>query len=496
MKILVFFTVIPLLAAFLSALSGSLMKKHINLIANCASLLLFVLSMKVAQLVLSYKVIVYKMSGWNFPLGILLVADGLSVFLLVIVNLICFLILIYSISFMHNYTGKWKFYTLFMLMLARLNGVILSGDLFNLYVFLEIASICAYTLVAFGIEAEQLEASFKYAIMGALASILILLGIGLLYSYTSTLNMADMALVLSGKPQGFLIGFVSILFLAGFGLKAALVPFHAWLPDAYSTAPTPVSAVFSGVFVKTLGIYTLSRVFFNIFGISDKLLGIFMTLGIVSMVVGAVLALSQSNIKRMLAYSSISQVGYIAFALGIGTPLAILGAIFHIFNHATAKSLLFFNAGSIEHTAGTDDLDKLGGLNSKLPFTSGASLIGAMSISGIPPFAGFWSKLIIIIAAVQAGYIGLSAVAVLVSIITLIYYLKLLNKTFFGKPKNYHGTIKEPPLTMRLSVVVLAVICLFAGLLLLSPARSFLTQAVDVLVSGIKYKDVIFGALK
>ena len=232
-------------------------------------------------------------------------------------------------------------------MLAGLNGVILSGDLFNLYVFLEIASICAYTLVAFGIEAEQLEASFKYAIMGALASILILLGIGLLYSYTSTLNMADMAVALSAKPQGFLVGFVSILFLAGFGLKAALVPFHAWLPDAYSSAPTPVSAVFSGVFVKTLGIYTLSRVFFNIFGISDKLLGIFITLGIISMVVGAVLALSQSNIKRMLAYSSISQVGYIVFALGIGTPLAILGAIFHIFNHATAKSLLFFNVGSI-----------------------------------------------------------------------------------------------------------------------------------------------------
>ena len=153
------------------------------------------------------------------------------------------------------------------------------------------------------------------------------------------------------------------------------------------------------------------------------------------MVVGAVLALSQSNIKRMLAYSSISQVGYIVFALGIGTPLAILGAIFHIFNHATAKSLLFFNVGSIEYTTGTHDLDKLGGLNSKLPFTSGASLIGAMSISGIPPFAGFWSKLIIIIAAVQAGYIGLSAVAVLVSIVTLIYYLKLLNKAFFCKNK-------------------------------------------------------------
>jgi multicomponent Na+:H+ antiporter subunit D len=243
-------------------------------------------------------------------------------------------------------------------------------------------------------------------------------------------------------------------------------------------------------------VYAISRIFFNILGITDKVLEVFIALGIISMVVGAFLAASQNDIKRMLAYSTISQIGYIIFALGIGTPLAILGGIFHLFNHAIAKSLLFLNAGSIEHATGRRELDKLGALNSKLSFTSNTNLIGAMSISGIPPFAGFWSKLIIIIAAIQAGYVWLSAVAIVVSIVTLVYYLKFQNAIFFGRLQEYKNGIKESSLTMKLAVVVLAFICLSGGLLLLPEAKVFLTQAVDVLVSGIKYKDSILGALK
>ena len=491
MKILLFFTAVPLLAAFVTAILGSILKKHINLIANFAAFCLLIISFKAAQLVWLYKVIVFRVGGWAFPLGICLLADGLSAFLLVTVNLISFIVLIYSVSYMRNYTGRWKFYSLFMLMLAGLNGVIISGDLFNLYVYLEIASICGYILVAFGLEPEHLEASFKYAIMGTLASIFILLGICLLYGYTSTLNMSGIALVLSRAPQGFLIGFVSVLFLAGFGLKSALVPFHAWLPDAHSSAPTPVSALLSGVFIKTLGVYAILRLFFNVLGVTDKVLEVLIVLGIISMVVGALLAISQNDIKRMLAYSTISQIGYIIFAFAIGTPLAILGGVFHLFNHACAKSLLFLNAGSIEYATCRRELDKLGALNSKLPFTSNANLIGAMSISGIPPFAGFWSKLIIIIAAIQAGYIWFSAAAILVSIITLIYYLRFQNKIFFGGNVEYKNGIKEPTLTMKLSIAILALICLSAGLFLLPGLRGFLTQAVDVLVSGIKYKDLV-----
>ena len=496
MSMLLCFSVVPLAAAFLIALIGKRVKYFSDLIVNSAILVLLVFSLQLSWLVRSHKTIVYSVGGWQPPFGICLVADGFSSFMLVVVNLVSFLVMVYAVSYMRKYTDKWKFHALFMLMLAGMNGVILSGDLFNLYVFIEMASISGYVLVAYGIEAEDLEAAFKYAIMGSLASIFILLGIGLLYSYTSTLNMADISTVLAGRPNGSLVGFVSVLFLAGFGLKSALVPFHAWLPDAHSSAPTPVSAALSGVFIKTLGIYALSRVFFNIIGVSHSVLHILMILGAISMVVGALLAISQNDIKRMFAYSSISQVGYIVLALGIGTPLAILGGLFHLFNHAISKSLLFLNAGAIEHSTGTRDLSKLGGLNNKIPVAGYTSLLGSMSISGVPPFGGFWSKLIIVIAAVQAGYFGFAIIAVLVSIVTLAYYLRFQTVAYFGKFKDAGKTIKEMFFSMKFAMVILALMCAATGLLLLPPARPFLDSAVNVLSSGSAYKEAVFGSIR
>lgn len=490
-----FFVIIPLGSAFLISLLGKRIKKLPDILANLATLALLALSLYSISLVNNQKALVYKIGGWIPPIGICMVLDGLSSFMLVTVSLVSVLVTIYSIAYMERYTDKWKFYTLFMLMLAGMNGVIVTGDLFNLFVFLEIASIASYALVAFGTEAEELEASFKYAIMGSVASSFILLGIALVYSYTSTLNMADISLVLSQKGTGLLVSFVAILFLAGFGLKAALVPFHAWLPDAHPSAPAPISAMLSGVFIKTLGVYALCRLFFNILGVSYKIPPILIGLGITSMIVGGVLAIAQHDIKRMFAYSSISQMGYIMFALGIGTPLAILGGLFHLFNHAVFKSLLFLNSGAIEYSTGTRDMKKLGGLNSRLPVTGFTALVGSMSISGIPPLAGFWSKLIIIIAAIQAKYMGLALVAILVAIITLAYYLKFMGFSFFGKFDEAWLKIKEVPLAMKLSMIILAVICIVAGLMLVPWLRPFLQSAVDVLLSGNNYKDIVFGAL-
>jgi len=476
---LTLFVAIPLGTAFTIALLGRA-HKYIGDILSC----LAAFSILVLSLYISGDSFIYKIGGWPQPIGITLVMDGLSGFMLVIVNLISFLAAVYSVSYMKRYTDKWKFQSLFMLMLAGMNGVLLSGDMFSMYVALETASISGYCLVAFGIEAEDLEASFKYTIMGAVASIFILLGIALLYSYTSTVNMSEVASALAGKSKNSLIGLVSVLFLAGFGLKAAIVPFHAWLPDAHSSAPSPVSAVLSGVFIKTLGIYAMCRVMFNVIGIGGNAPYVLMMLGILSMAAGAFLAIAQNDIKRMLAYSSISQVGYIVFALGIGTPLALLGGLFHLLNHAVFKSLLFFNAGAIEYSTGERDLNKLGGLNNKLPVTGYTSLAASMGISGVPPLAGFWSKLIIIIAAVQARFFALGAIAVVVSIITLAYYLKFQSFAFFGKLDEARANIKEAPVAMKLPMIILALICIFGGLMLLDSLRPFVQSAVDVLLTG------------
>ncbi|MFH1039176.1 MAG: proton-conducting transporter membrane subunit [PVC group bacterium] len=489
------FVAIPLGGAFLISLLGKRLRGFGDWMASLITFSVLVLTLFSIGAVRASGVLVYHVGGWPPPRGICLVEDGLTSFMLLTVNLIAFLAVIYSISYMERYTEKWKFYTLFLLMVGGMNGVVITGDMFNLFVFLEIAAIASYALVAFGTEQEELEASFKYMVLGGLASAFILLGIALLYGFTSTLNMADMSRALSEKQPAKIINFISVLFIMGFGLKAALVPFHAWLPDAHPSAPAPISAMLSGVLIKVLGVYALIRILFNVLGVTPSVLNVLMVMGTISMIAGALLAIGQSDIKRMLAYSSISQVGYIVFAFGVGTPLAILGGLFHLINHAVFKSLLFLNAGAVEYSIGTRDMKKMGGLNQRLPVTGYTSLIGSLSIAGVPPFNGFWSKLIIIIAAVQAGHFVYALIAVLVSVITLAYYLKLQRYTFFGALRKEWELVKEVPLAMRLSMIILAVFCLLGGLLLLpGPSSVFLEPARDALVEGKSYINVVLGS--
>lgn len=487
MNLIPFFIIIPLAAAFFIPLLGKRVKRSGDIISVAATLALSVFSIFMASLITTQKILIYDAVKWATPIGISMVVDGLSVFMLVIVNSIAFLVALYSTGYIKKYTDTWKFYTLFMLMVAGMNGVLISGDLFNMYVALEIAAIAGYSLVAFGVDAEELEASFKYAVMGAVGSSFMLLGIALLYGYTSTLNMAQMSVVIMMRGASKIVLFVSALFLMGFGLKAALVPFHAWLPDAHSSAPTPISAMLSGLLIKVLGIYALSRIFFNIFGMTPQVSAILIGLAVLSMVVAGILAFGQYDIKRLLAYSSISQIGYIALGLGIGTPLSITGAIFHLFNHSVSKSLLFLNAGAIENSAGTRDLRQMPGVLTRSPVTGYTNLIGSMSICGIPPLGGFWSKIIIIFACIQADRPLLAFIAVAVSILTLGYYFRAVTPILFGS-KGARPDNKGKPIaiTMAIPMAVLAILSIISVLLLLpNTGRAFLGDAVSVLVKGV-----------
>jgi len=302
------------------------------------------------------------------------------------------------------------------------------------------------------------------------------------------------------------LGFAMALFVVGFGLKAALVPFHAWLPDAHPSAPAPISAMLSGVLIKTLGVYALVRVIFNIFGVSLQLGWLLLILGILSMVCGAFLAIGQWDLKRLMAYSSISQLGYVIMGIGLGgviiadggnrawASMAFLGGLFHLLNHAVYKSLLFLTSGSIQMSTGTRDLQRMGGLGEKLPLTRTTCTIASASIAGIPPFSGFWSKLILVIAAIQAGFIWLAAIIVFVSVLTLIMYLKVQRYVFLGDLPKELKDIKENRGSMGLAMISLACLCVLMGLLLLVPAlkNNILDPAVDVLLSGVLYSaDVI-----
>jgi multicomponent Na+:H+ antiporter subunit D len=271
----------------------------------------------------------------------------------------------------------------------------------------------------------------------------------------------------------------------GFGLKAALVPFHAWLPDAHPSAPAPISAILSGLLIKVSGVYALTRIFFNVFGLTPALSQILMYLGAISIVVAAFLALGQKDMKRMLAYSSISQVGYVVLGLGIGTPLGIAGGLFHLFNHAVAKGLLFLNSGSVQQSTGTRNLDEMGGLAKRMPVTAATNLVGSLSISGVPPLSGFWSKLLIIMALVQADEWFLAVVAVLASVLTLWYYLLIQRKAFFGKLNERWKDVKEAPFWMTASTVILALLTIAIGIFFSTVIKSWIQPASDVLAKGV-----------
>jgi len=495
--ILPFFVILPLGGAFLNSLLGKRIKGFSDIFSNIITALLFALSIYSIFMVNTSGVLVYKVGMWVPPIGIAMVIDGLASFMLVTVNLIAFLITAYSVNYMERYTAKCKFYTLFLLMLAGMDGIIITGDIFNLFVFLEIASVASYALVAYGTEAEELEASFKYLVMSSLGSTFVLLGIALIYGYTSTLNMADIALTISQKGPGRIIPFISVLFIMGFGLKSALVPFHAWLPDAHPSAPAPVSAMLSGVLIKTLGVYALIRLFYSVIGTSGPLLSVLMFLGALSMVIGVFLAIGQWDMKRLLAYHSISQIGYVIMGFGLATPLGILGALFHLFNHSVFKSLLFLNSGALEYSVGTRDLKEMGGLKERMPITADTSLIASMSIAGVPPFNGFWSKLIIILAAIQARQFIYAFFAVLASILTLASFMKVQKYAFSGKLGKRYKDVKEVPIFMRGSMVALAIICILGGVIIIPPlAKMFLGPAANVLMNGTNYAAWVFGAIR
>ncbi len=498
MILLPLFVIVPLGMAFLTPIFSRIWKGFPDLFGNFTTAFLMGFSLWVLQF--SGKTIVYNVGGWKpvagIPIGITMVMDGLTVLMLLIINVVGFLATLYSVNYMTHYTDKGKYYTLFLLLMAGLNGVVLSGDIFNFFVFLEITAIASYALVAFGVEAEELEASFKYQVLGGSASALILLGIAIFYHLTGTLNMADASGVLSGIGPDPAVIFVGILFLVGFSLKAAVMPFHAWLPDAHPSAPAPISAMLSGVVIKVLGVYALVRIFFNVFGsaLMPGLLVTFLVLGTLSMVAGAFLALGQKDFKRLLAYSSISQIGYVLFAFGLGTPLGFLAGLFHLLNHAAFKSLLFLNSGAVVYATDNRDMERMGGLSQRMPVTGATSLIASLSISGIPPLGGFWSKLLIVLAAVECKHYILAGVAVLTSIVTLAYYLKVQKLAFFGTLKQVYKGIKEVPVLMCASMVILAVITLGLGVLLIPDIRSVvLDPATKVIAGGVEYAKMVLG---
>jgi multicomponent Na+:H+ antiporter subunit D len=319
-------------------------------------------------------------------------------------------------------------------------------------------------------------------ILSAVASVMILSSIALILLVAPSTSFSAIHDALAQSANSKLIVLAMGIFICGLLIKGGVVPFHGWLPDAYTAAPPAVSVLLAGIITKSAGIYTLVRVVSSVFGFTEMTKAILLALGAVSVLVGALAALGQNNFKRMLAYSSISQMGYIVLGFATGTPLGIAGAVFHIFNHAIFKSLLFVNASAVESQLGTNDMDKMGGLAAKMPYTGTTSLIGILSAGGMPPLAGFWSKIIILIALWQSGSHAYCVIAAMAGVLTLAYLLMMQRKVFFGKLRDGLQETQEARVGVVAAAVILAAITIAVGLLFPAVFNAFAEPVKELLI--------------
>jgi len=475
----------PLLAAFLVLLT----RKYKIVLATGSIIISIVFTSTLSSRVLSGDKIAYHLGGWRGPLGISLVIDGLSFFFSLIALGLGLLVIIYSIPERHY--GR-TYYFLLLVSLSSMIGVIYTADIFNMYVFYELLSLTMYLLIAYPKTGVTLRASFNYLIMGGVGLSFFLLGVGFLYAMTGTLDIFHIAeklqAVFNSSTRMVLMSFV--LIATGMGIKIAVFPLHGWLPDAHSMAPSPVSALLSGVTVK-IGIYCLIRVVYTVFSAEMFFLinshNILMVLGVVSLLFGASMALAQKDLKRLLAYSTINQLGIVLIGLGIGTELGLTGALFHILNHAIMKSTLFFCAGIMIAETGTREVQGQNGFGRQQPAITFAFIIASLGMIGIPPVNGFTSKWLICLAAVEAGYVVLVAIILIASAIAAAYYFRviqvLLSVPLKQDPMPGHEgeqMIHRGNLFRSWPIYILAAGCLLLGLLptlgisLVKPAVSFL----------------------
>ena len=412
-------------AFFISLLSLTKLNRFCGHLALLSAGISFVLTLCLGPRILAGEKIAYSLGNWPAPLGIDLLVDGLSYLLSLIFGLLVLLSVIYSLE-----DSKGKYFSLVLILYAGMNGVVFTRDLFNLYVFWEILSISAYILVV-SPQPASLRASLLYLFLGSLATALFLLGVGIIYALAGTFDMdalaREMPVIWRTQPLAILL--VGALFLVSLGIKSGLFPMYVWVPEAHSLAPTPISVLLSGAVLK-IGIYIFIRLFLTLFRTEVSLGGLVLYWGLISMVFGGCLALVQEDLKRMLAYSSINQVGLILIGIGLGTKLGMEGSLYHLFNHALIKGSLFFSAGMIIESTGKRRIRELKG-NGIVPFFPRFSfLMGALAIIGVPPFNGFISKWLICRAAVERGNLIVAALILIFGIVAAVYYLKVVQNLF------------------------------------------------------------------
>lgn len=461
---------VPFVAAPLVVFLGS--RRLAWPIAFAASAISFVIACLLLLQVLDGSYISYHIGGWAPPLGIEYRVDAANAFVLFLVSGISTVILPYArVSFEAEIPRRSStlLYALYLLCLTGLLGVVITGDAFNVFVFLEISSLSTYVLIAQGSHRDKraLTAAYDYLIMGTIGATFFVIGIGFLYMATGTLNMADLAERIANQSDSRTVRAAFAFIVVGVGLKVAIYPLHLWLPNAYTFAPSAITAFLAGTATK-VAIYVLLRFMFSVFQpefISQvpTLEVIILPFALVAMFAASLTAIFQRDLKRMLAYSSIAQIGYMLLGIAFFSQAGLMATMIQLFNHGITKAALFMGVGIFVLRSGGSFYYHLNGLGKTMPWTSAAMVIAGMSLIGIPGTAGFISKWLLVQAALEAGWWPIAVLIVASSLLAVIYVWRVIETLYLTEPSQ-EVTAREAPLSMLIPLWIMALACIYFGL--------------------------------
>ena len=478
--------VIPLVSAPVCLLLRN--PRHAWVCALIVSWLVLAIAVMLVQRVYAGGTISYAIGAWATPWGIEYRVDMASALMALIITTIGALVMPFARrSIQHEIRKKHTglFYTCYLLCLTGLLGIVVTGDAFNLFVFLEISSLSSYVLISLGRTRRALTAAYQYLVMGTIGATFILIGVGLLYMMTGTLNMMDLSQRLPDVVDTRTIRVAFAFITVGVSIKLALFPLHLWLPNAYTFAPSVVSAFIAATATK-VGVYILLRFFFTVFGIRFSFdamhVGeILLLLAVAAMLIASLVAVFQDNIKRMLAYSSVAQIGYIILGISLATSAGVTAGMIHLFNHALIKCALFLAMGCIFLRLGSVALKDMHGLARQMPWTMAAFVAGGLSLIGVPLTAGFISKWYLVSAALTEGYWPLAVLILMSSLLALIYIWRVVEAAYFNVPGADMHKVKEAPASMLIPTWLLIGANLYIGVnagLITRMAR----QSADILI--------------
>ena len=431
----------------------------------------FLISSFLLQQVMASGTIIYELGGWDAPWGIEYRIDQLNALLLLIITAISTVVLFAADTSIRQEIPEDRhtlFYILYLLSLAAMLGIVATGDAFNVFVFLEISSLSAYSLIALGRDRRALWASYQYLIMGTIGATFILIGIGLMYQMTGTLNMEDLSKRLPEVEQTRTVFTAFAFVIVGICLKLAMFPLHLWLPNAYAYAPSIVTAFFAATATK-VAIYLLIRFTFSVFGLSFSfthfpLQILFVTLGLVGVFAASTAAIYQTNIKLLFAYSSIAQIGYMIVGFSVSTIAGLTATLLHLFNHALMKGALFLALAAVMYRIGTTQLTHFQGLGRQMPVTMAAIVIGGLSLIGVPLTVGFVSKWYLVLAVIEKGWWPVAVLILLGSLLAVVYVWRIVEAAYFKPALIGTEAVKEAPMSFLIPIWTLVFANIYFGI--------------------------------